>query len=1150
MISEPIDFLIVTALEEERDAVLDTFRELSLVPPADKDIRRYYAGDLPYSSVGGTSSAYRVALILLLDMGRVQAANATSDAIRRWNPRYVVLTGIAGGVADKGVSLGDVLVSTTVIDYELQKVKSDETVDVRYVTHQAAPRLLANVRELRGTEWHKAVSHHRPESGVPQRHLGPVASGDKVIAAREYLKSHRRVWSQLIGVEMEAAGVASACFQATRQPGFLMIKGVSDFADADKNDTATGRWRNYASIIAASFLRALLVSGPLPLSESAREAQRKSQDAEHLVEKRRKHVQSGEFDQAATCMEEAARLAGEAGDKPLQLRATRMAARDLRNQLITTRPPEREAKRIEERIGVHVDALASLGMATGALALEQALLAQLDGRPDDALRFAELAETEATDPIDVADALVVHMQAWWQKGTPELGLAFSARIEELMGQLKDADDKLVLRTNWLRTLCKGGRADGRDVQAFIGLLRDLVASQAVGSARALQSIDEVVGEFGRARPQNLEVIRDLLTLALEMAEGADDALRSANIALQLAEAEVELSQENEARRHLGIADQYVDRLASGPDNREWASKRATALVTRGRIEARLARKAEEIGSDCAIQYHRAEYEALSAAHEFVERHEAAMRGDVGPFRAEINLMLGEAAVKLGHMAEAAMHFRDARTEQVMAHPEHSRNIGMQAWMGETHAVAFSGRPAEACSLLKEFLAVPATPPKLREAAQFHLHWLEEHALQVTDWFASSAADDMRRQVAREGLRPVIAKQMRPLLTWFHDLATRNHGTAFSELFDVWGRGGFARVAWAVRCDPGNAIVVDACSIEEITNWSRVFCPLYDTVVVIWKGPLDAGLAMVPMPDNLGPPGEFGGQGYIRTSDYLDSLPGYHVAVGWGNYLPKEVSEFLATVALPLIRAGRLVVLPGALVGCTQSAVGWTDNLLVDGLFDGVVRTAGYGVAGRQGETKRPPNRVLDLGAVEIPFIDGVGLDDLNHILDDTAEWINPLRKILRKVVGGKDLRQERWDGLGCDVADIRDACHELEERWRTLARKPVASAWRVGTLTGSVSVAARPDDTSGSDSLTDLLRTVATTRPDLGLWIPYWRLRQAGGEIDWSRPLDNRSEPPDENARELGFTSPVLQGWLFPGDGGPGIVFAYVKPAPPSKSPP
>lgn len=50
--------------------------------------------------------------------------------------------------------------------------------------------------------------------------------------------------------------------------------------------------------------------------------------------------------------------------------------------------------------------------------------------------------------------------------------------------------------------------------------------------------------------------------------------------------------------------------------------------------------------------------------------------------------------------------------------------------------------------------------------------------------------------------------------------------------------------------------------------ARIFCPLYDTVIVNWKGPIHPTLGIVPMPDNLGPPGAFGGQGYNRQDQPL------------------------------------------------------------------------------------------------------------------------------------------------------------------------------------------------------------------------------------------------------------------------------------------
>ena len=41
---------------------------------------------------------------------------------------------------------------------------------------------------------------------------------------------------------MEAGGSANAAFQSAHQPGFFMIRGVSDLADPDKDSDSVGRW--------------------------------------------------------------------------------------------------------------------------------------------------------------------------------------------------------------------------------------------------------------------------------------------------------------------------------------------------------------------------------------------------------------------------------------------------------------------------------------------------------------------------------------------------------------------------------------------------------------------------------------------------------------------------------------------------------------------------------------------------------------------------------------------------------------------------------------------------------------------------------------------------------------------------------------------
>lgn len=91
-----------------------------------------------------------------------------------------------------------------------------------------------------------------------------MITGDKVQAATDALKPYRSDWPKLIGVEMEASGVAAAAWQAPSKPGILMVRGVSDLADAKKGSARVKRWRPYACDVAAAYAMALLRSGPVP----------------------------------------------------------------------------------------------------------------------------------------------------------------------------------------------------------------------------------------------------------------------------------------------------------------------------------------------------------------------------------------------------------------------------------------------------------------------------------------------------------------------------------------------------------------------------------------------------------------------------------------------------------------------------------------------------------------------------------------------------------------------------------------------------------------------------------------------------------------------------------------------------------------------
>jgi nucleoside phosphorylase len=259
-----VDFLIVTPLSEERDAILALLPSYRKLPPSEIDIRTYYLASVPITLPDGAVSQYTIAVVPLAQMGQIDAATATMDALKRWTPRYVILAGIAGGLARNRVSLGDVLVAEQVVQYENAKLTPDGS-EIRWRTHEVDQRLLTATKNFMDRGW-MTVDPPRPIQGEPKVHFGPICTGDKVIADARVLQEQSTVWPKLIGVEMEGGGVANAVAHAAAgAPGFIMVRGVSDMADARKNSRSVAEWRRHACAIAASFVIGFIRSIPVPV---------------------------------------------------------------------------------------------------------------------------------------------------------------------------------------------------------------------------------------------------------------------------------------------------------------------------------------------------------------------------------------------------------------------------------------------------------------------------------------------------------------------------------------------------------------------------------------------------------------------------------------------------------------------------------------------------------------------------------------------------------------------------------------------------------------------------------------------------------------------------------------------------------------------
>lgn len=284
----PADFLVITALEEERNAL---HRHLGGVVQLEKDagdVHTYFFAEV---ATGRHVLAYRVVTTCLLRMGPLHAAALTAAAVVRWRPQAVIMLGIAGGVRGEA-ELGDILLSEKVVDYTVGKVETEADGTprrtVRWEAYPADATLLDDARNLR-VPWMPSISVSRPKEGDPAVHCGTIASGGDVVAHAGTMAQLRSTWPKLVGVEMEGGGVATALHAAFERPRFLMVRGVSDLADPNKNKRSTAAWRPYACDAAGAYLMAALRSA----SFTPRGGDRGKADAPNASTRQRAEPASG-----------------------------------------------------------------------------------------------------------------------------------------------------------------------------------------------------------------------------------------------------------------------------------------------------------------------------------------------------------------------------------------------------------------------------------------------------------------------------------------------------------------------------------------------------------------------------------------------------------------------------------------------------------------------------------------------------------------------------------------------------------------------------------------------------------------------------------------------------------------------------------------
>ena len=204
-----------------------------------------------------------VILCTLYEMGAVAAALATTVLLEELQPDILISTGVCGGHPE--LCIGDVVVASSTVTISAGKMTADGLLQESRVD-SIANNLLGYVGEL-GTTLTYALPGTNPVL-VPRKFgviLGPIGCSDNHVVANLTKDKWRELRSavaqrKLAAVEMEGNGIymAASHWNDSNQSGqrmlFMMVKGVMDNANTEKNDGAKVIAAENAAFFARRFI--------------------------------------------------------------------------------------------------------------------------------------------------------------------------------------------------------------------------------------------------------------------------------------------------------------------------------------------------------------------------------------------------------------------------------------------------------------------------------------------------------------------------------------------------------------------------------------------------------------------------------------------------------------------------------------------------------------------------------------------------------------------------------------------------------------------------------------------------------------------------------------------------------------------------------
>lgn len=176
----------------------------------------------------GTFCGHKIVLVKS-GIGKVNAALCTQYIIDKFNPDYIINTGIAGGIAEN-LKVGEIVIGEKLVQYDF------DVTAFGYAKGYLCTGIESDKPTYFNSDEGLMAKLERISDEKVKIHKGIIASGDSFISDLERKKEIHNLFNAT-AVEMEGCAIAQTS-NANNIP-FVVIRAISDLADNNATESYT-----------------------------------------------------------------------------------------------------------------------------------------------------------------------------------------------------------------------------------------------------------------------------------------------------------------------------------------------------------------------------------------------------------------------------------------------------------------------------------------------------------------------------------------------------------------------------------------------------------------------------------------------------------------------------------------------------------------------------------------------------------------------------------------------------------------------------------------------------------------------------------------------------------------------------------------------